>query len=459
MKNGNKAATYYMSKMNMINRIKRCYKTDAELAAEQQELFLTKVKSEVENQLKSLKTDLVEKKSLKEVQDKLTAIEAKSASAQTKEDYEKLVGEINSFGLKIKALEERPKKKSAKPLSFKEAIKKEYLEKKSQIDELIAGTRKSNVVLDLKSAITITDAATIEAVGSASHWSLTSYTGIISKIRKRITRYLESVSVGGLSIDRPFAMWIEELDEQGTPIFIAEAEGKTKLSVRYEEREMKAKKIAVYAKVSTEMLKFLPQLISYIESNLMKRMDIVTEDQLFDGDNTGNNLKGILSYATAFDGGVGVAGGPGLVGKVFNPSTFDVMRAVALQVENSYGIPNRVFVRPEVMAEMDVAKNTEGTYLLPPFISASGKVVAGIELVPSQALNATSYDFVGGDMSVVHVSFLENPNIQIGMDGNDFTNNLRTILMEQMLVQFVSANDVKVLVKGTIADAKALLTT
>jgi hypothetical protein len=48
-------------------------------------------------------------------------------------------------------------------------------------------------------------------------------------------------------------------------------------------------------------------------------------------------------------------------------------------------------------------------------------------------------------------------NIQIGLDGNDFTKNLKTIIVEQELVQFVSANDTQVLVKGTFAAAKTLI--
>jgi hypothetical protein len=68
-------------------------------------------------------------------------------------------------------------------------------------------------------------------------------------------------------------------------------------------------------------------------------------------------------------------------------------------------------------------------------------------------------DFVGGDLSVINVRFRNGMRIQIGLDGNDFTNNLKTILLEQRLVQFVSANDTQVLVKGTFTAAIALLET
>ncbi len=239
-------------------------------------------------------------------------------------------------------------------------------------------------------------------------------------------------------------------------ILIGEGDDKIQLSVRYEEREKKAKKIGVYGKVTTEMMRYLPRLINYIQNNLVKRMDIKTEDQLFNGDDQGDNLAGLLGYATAFDGGAGVAG-TGLAGLVETPNVYDVIRALVLQVQNSYGIATRVFVKTNIPAEMDIAKDSEGRYLIPPFKTANGTMVAGVELVPTLALNSTEFDFVGGDMSVVHVEFLYQTNIQIGLDGNDFTKNLKTILVEQELVQFVSANDTQVLVKGTIEAAKAIL--
>jgi hypothetical protein len=55
-------------------------------------------------------------------------------------------------------------------------------------------------------------------------------------------------------------------------------------------------------------------------------------------------------------------------------------------------------------------------------------------------------------MSVVQVAIRENASIQIGLDGNDFTNNLKTILVEKRLAQFVSGNDTPCIVAGTFAD-------
>lgn len=397
----------------------------------------------------------------------LNAIDEKakaSIAAFTVKDGEKdillteLVKGIDEALAKLSAKVNNDGKDQPKQKSFEKALEDALAEKKTEIDGILAknGKMEGPLHLNVKAAVVMGDYNTIEAIGSASHYSLTSDTGIISTIRKRILNYLSGVSVGGLSVDKPYAMWIEELDEQGNPIFIGEGEDKTQLSVRYEEREKKAKKIAVYGKVTTEMMRYLPRLINYVKNNLVKRMDIATENGLINGNDTGDNLAGILGYATDFDGGAGIAG-DGLAGKVETPNIYDVLRAVALQVQNSYGIAYRIFVTPDTIANMDVEKDNEGRYLIPPFKTTNGMQVAGMELIPTLGLIGTGYDFVGGDLSVVHVEFLYQTNIQIGLDGNDFTKNLKTILVEQELVQFVSANDTQVLVKGTFSEGIALL--
>lgn len=432
---------------------------------EKQDALLAKIKEQTDTATKGLSDRIDElktkgtadEKTIKALEDKIKDFETKISNIKEIAEFKTLIKEFGDLSTKVNAISEKGNENT--PRSYKDALNAAIEEKRGEIDAILknGGKQSGPLRFEIKAAVTMGMDNTIEAVGSASHYTLTSNTGIISTLRKRIMRYLESVAVGGLSIDRPYAMWIEELDEQGAPIFIGEGDDKTQLSVRYEEREAKAKKIAVYGKVTTEMLRYLPQLINYIKNNLMKRMDIKTEDQLFNGDNTGDNLKGIIPYATAFDGGVGVAGGAGLVGAVESANNYDVIRAIALQVENSYGIPTKIFVLPEVIAAMDVAKDAEGRYLLPPFKTANGTTIAGIELVGTTALNGTGVDFVGGDLSVVNVSFLQQSAIQIGLDGNDFTKNKKTILVEQELVQFVSANDTQVLVKGTFAAAIALI--
>ena len=105
---------------------------------------------------------------------------------------------------------------------------------------------------------------------------------------------------------------------------------------------------------------------------------------------------------------------------------------------------------------MHLSKSTYGEYVLPPFQTVDGTTVAGMKVIPTTFVQEGK--FVGGDMSVVNVAIREAATIQIGLDGNDFTNNLKTILVEKRLAQFVSGNDTPCIVKGDFADAIADLT-
>lgn len=383
-------------------------------------------------------------------------VEAKNAELKVKvgskeitlaEAFKELQDQHDALSAKVK----KGEPEDGKTKSFAEALKDAYNEKADEIKAILNSGGKQNgpLILNVKAAVTMGDYNTIEAVGSASHYSLTTNTGIISKIRSRILKYLQNVNVGRVAVERPYAMWIEELDEQGTPIFIGEGDAKTQLSVRYEEREKKARKIGVYGKVTTEMLRYLPQLISYIQGNLVKRMDLKTEDQLFSGDDTGNNLAGLDGYATAFS-----AGGA----SIDFANEFDVLNAIATQVELGFGVSSHVFVNPRTMQAMKGLKSTTGEPIYKEYMDILGSgdmIVAGQKIISTPAVEAGS--FIGGDLSVVHVGFTDNASIQIGLDGNDFTNNKKTILVEQELVQFVSANDTQCLVKGTFAAAKEAL--
>jgi HK97 family phage major capsid protein len=388
------------------------------------------------------------------------ANEAFDATDELLKKYEASENEQKELQKQLDALSTKLKnmhvENDAKPVTWEQELAKLWNEKKETIQAIVksGGIQNEALVFDLKSAVNIGIGNTIDAVGSASNYTLTDNTGIVSAIRKRVMTYLNAVSVG--TISKPYALWIEELDEQGTPIFIGEGAAKTKISVRYEERQMKAKKIAVSTKVTTEFMDDLPQLISFVQSNMMRRLDIATENQLFTGNGLGENLEGAVGYATAYTGG-SLAGSV----DVTTISNWDAVLGLITQVKEANGIVSGIFMTAGGYASLLSQKGTNGHYILPAGVTynAQGGLVAwGVPIIETNA-DLGGNDFVGGDLSVLNVRFRQGMRLQIGLDGNDFTNNVKTILLEQRLAQFVSANDTQVLVKGTFVGALALLGT
>lgn len=376
----------------------------------------------------------------------------KSITDIPKYDDKALKDEVISLSAQVRALKEAPIVPVSAPRTMKAALADalntpEVTAAFKSVKENDGNYGKPIKMEVNKAAVDITTANTIGA--GDTQYTLTENTNIISPIRKRVEKYLAAVSVG--SISSPRALWIEETDEQGNVIFIAEGAAKTKLSVKYVEQTATVRKVAVYAKVTTEMMADLPQLISYIQNNLMKRLSLATEDALLNGLGTGETLTGAFAYASAYTG-------DSLAGTVVLPNEFDVLRGLALQVEVANGIANAVFIHPATWARMQTIKDLEGRPLWMQYvIPGSGDVVfAGMKIVTTTAV--ADDKFIGGDMSVLNVLFRENLSITIGLDGNDFTENKKTILVEQRLVQFVSANDVQVIVDGDFSVAiEALL--
>lgn len=339
-------------------------------------------------------------------------------------------------------------------LSLGAQMMKAFEEKATEIKAIVAqGGMKKGQDLDItvKTVGTITEGSTILSTGTYN--SLTQDTGIISPIRRREEAYLQAVTTG--QIGTRFAMWIEETDEEGAPIMIAENTGKTQIDVQYLEKTQKVEKIAVYSKVTTEMMDDLPQLISRIQTNMLKRVGVAIESQLYSGSGTSPYLKGATSWATAFAAG-------SLANTIPYANEIDVINAIQNQVLLAYGTTNAILVHPDTIQTIKGLKSTTGEPLWKEYQdwslggSVTALMIGGMKVIPTPVV--TSGDFLGGDMSVLNVLFREGLNIRITPSGEDPINNTMTLIVEARLVQFASANDVTCLIKGDFATAKAALT-
>lgn len=407
---------------------------------EQEKAFIDKIENSVKSQLAAYPKN-EELLALKSEFEKLK----ENKDVALKSELEKVSDELEKVALKLKAMEETPKaEKGYKTIG--DALKAAFAEKAAEIKEIVesGGKQKAALRLELKNVGTMSVESTI---GSGStQVTITENTGIISTIRKREQVYLANVSVGRIGTNR--AVWIEETDEEGTPIMLGEGDSKTQLDVQYVEQTMAVKKIAVYGKVTTELMADIPQLISYIQNNLMKRMDLVLEDQFFSGTGVGDELKGLSTYATAF------SAPSALALQVADANEIDVLEAVALQVKNANGTPNAIFVSPDYVAKMKLIKDSAGRPVWKDYITIDGSMsISGMRVIESKADFGTDIDFIGGDLSVVNVLEREGLTVQIGLNGNDFIENKKTMLLERRMVQFVSANDTPVIVKGKFSTA------
>jgi HK97 family phage major capsid protein len=373
----------------------------------------------------------------------------------TKSEAQEMQKHLDALDL---AMQKGAVEKEVKSEDFRSAFVKAYEPIKKEIARL-----KSEPNARLKAPLTfeinektvgaISLASTISNVASSGQVTISEFTGVVSPIRQRLLTYLSNVSVG--AIGTQYAVWVEEYDQEGTPVFIGEGIEKTALDVQYKEQRAKVEKIGVHMKVTMELLEDDAYLASYIQQNGVKRVETVIENQLFTGNGTSPQLQGLLSKSTTFTGG-------SMAGGVEAASNWDVIHGIIAQVRAANGSVNGIFVETGQYHLMLSEKDLDKNYILPAGVTfdAQGGINAwGVRIIPTNALTGTAADFVGGDLSVINVRLRSGLQVAIGESGDDFIDNLKTVRIEQRLVQFISQNDVPVLVKGTFEAAKAILET
>jgi HK97 family phage major capsid protein len=373
----------------------------------------------------------------------------------TKSEAQEMQKQLDALDI---AMQKGAVEKEVKSEDFRSAFVKAYEPIQKEIARL-----KSEPNARLKAPLTfeinektvgaISLASTISNVASSGQVTISEFTGVVSPIRQRLLTYLSNVSVG--AIGTQYAVWVEEYDQEGTPVFIGEGIEKTALDVQYKEQRAKVEKIGVHMKVTMELLEDAAYLASYIQQNGVKRVETVIENQLFTGNGTSPQLQGLLSKSTTFTGG-------SMAGGVEAASNWDVIHGIIAQVRAANGSVNGIFVETGQYHLMLSEKDLDKNYILPAGVTfdAQGGINAwGVRIIPTNALTGTAADFVGGDLSVINVRLRSGLQVAIGESGDDFIDNLKTVRIEQRLVQFISANDVPVLVKGTFDAAKAILET
>jgi len=278
---------------------------------------------------------------------------------------------------------------------------------------------------------------------------LTSWDNEFARVQRRQPFMRELVRV--LTTDNMYIAWAEQANpDPGVAGMVAEGAAKPQTDFDIVERSKKVEKIAVWIKVSKEALADIKFLQSEINTELRELIELKLDEQILSGDGTSPNLTGILTVAPSF------AAVSTLALSIPTPNRFDVIMAAVAQIAAANFMADTVVLNPADYYAMQLVKDGEGRYLLPPFSTANGMMVAGLRVVANNGVAAGS--FLVGDFKKDNLAIREEFNIQIGYVNDDFTKNLVTILAEMRAVNYIKTNHLNAFVKGTFAAAITALT-
>lgn len=226
----------------------------------------------------------------------------------------------------------------------------------------------------------------------------------------------------------------------------AESATKPESAITWIERTLNLEKIADSIPVTKEA--FMD--VGFIRGELFRLLNVnlalEVDEQLWDGNGTSPQLSGIYTTAATFN--------PATAPDVAAANIYDLVHKVKTNISNnrqSKYMPNGVVMNPVDIERYKLSKGTDGHYVLPPFVSADGMMIAGMRVVESSQVTANT--MLVGDFRWGTIYDLEGVSIEMGWVNDQFIQNAMTILAEVRLGLLVRTVDVNAFSKVTDIDA------
>jgi hypothetical protein len=221
----------------------------------------------------------------------------------------------------------------------------------------------------------------------------------------------------------PFVLWFDELPKVGSSAEVAEGTAKPMTQYLYKLQSSTYRKEATLVGMTDEFQMDFAQL----ESDIMNKARIDVINRV----NTAI-LPRLKAAATPYNTELSFRGGTGSASYIPNVNGFDAIAAMAAQVDNAtFGArANAAVMSTFKKYRLGITKNTQGTYLNPP------AVLDGIGFVGNPAMGAD--DLLVGDFKQYNIILRGGLIVKVGFNGNDFANNMFSVVLEQYYFDYIS---------------------
>ena len=247
--------------------------------------------------------------------------------------------------------------------------------------------------------------------------------------------------------------WVYQANRDGAAGGTAEGATKNQIDFDLVVASQAVVKRTAFIKVSTEMLDDIDFIESEIRNELMRLLMLDVENTAYSGNGTAPNMNGIRTVATAFAAGT-------FAGTVDNANSADVLVVAMNQIAiANQEAPNAIMMHPSDIAALKLMKvsATDKRYVDRLLYVGMELTLDGVPMFGSTLVTAGTYLVGNFNLSVLYQK--QGIMINIGLDGNDWTKNMRTIIAEWRGALVTKNNDRTAFVKGTFATDIAALET
>jgi HK97 family phage major capsid protein len=401
--------------------------------------------SELQKSLDTITAELEKSKGngdmTKEMEEMKSNIDSLQKSLDTvTEENKALVNEMAKIKESGLTREERKK-------TYVDLIQAAIIKSASRISEMNASRETLNLTQEVAKAAE--DVTTGHITGSVS--GLAALAGTepeVARVQRR-TPYLRQI-INVRPITEGVAKWVEQEAGEGNAAPTAEGQTKNRVDQDWVTKTAKVEKITAYTKASEEIMEDIDWAAAEIANDLAERLLLAEDAQIYGGNGTTPNLKGLTAFAPAFT--VTDAVNNSFYHAIPYASQIDVLRvAVALIVSNNF-VPTHILLNPVDAALIDLTKAADGAYVN----KSINDLLKNMTVIENTGVTAGT--FLIGDMSKSNYRVRKDLGLIVARDGDDLIKNLFTFVGEIRGAHYVKSNHVNAFIKGTFADCITAIT-
>ena len=244
--------------------------------------------------------------------------------------------------------------------------------------------------------------------------------GVVALPQRRLT-VRDLISPGRM--DGSTLEYVKETGFTNNAAPVAEGATKPESSMKFDLVTTSAKVIAHWVKASRQILDDASQLQSIVDQRLRYGLAYVEEQQLLNGDGTGQNLLGIVPQASAYTAPITVSGA----------TIIDQIRLALLQAELAEYPSTGIVMNPKDWTRVELLKDSQGRYIIGNPQGNAAASLWGIPVVTTQAMQEDK--FLAGAFRLGAQLFDRwEARVEVSTENqDDFIRNMVTILAEERL--------------------------
>lgn len=242
----------------------------------------------------------------------------------------------------------------------------------------------------------------------------------------------QTLKIRDLFSARPTTMQVVDFVKVSSPMAIAspvpEASVKPENSLSFTSVSEKVRLLATWIPATRQVLDDFTELMSFIQSAMPYYVNLEEELQLLSGDNTGENLHGIIPQASAFSTAL-------LPSAAHGWNKIDVIATAIKQINAAKEIePTFAVISTNDWWDIRLTKDSFGRYILGDPQIAVRPNIFGLDVVPTTSMAAGTFLVGSGSPVAAEIRDRMDMQIEISTEHSDyFTRNLVAIRAEKRL--------------------------